>query len=206
MIETLLCVHGILAGISDIDWARAYCARFDNPPERTGEPYVYQVDVFGGMDDGSNTKFESEIADLIFKRNFANEPVDAAGHSHGVFLLLLAMLNNPGLLVRQLTLIGGAADPDCRRNGLNQIAGRGQVKNVKILWSPNDMVLAGPGLLPRYGQLGLKGPSFISPELAKILTPLEETRFDCGHCGYFDADNDARTYALATASATPEVA
>jgi pimeloyl-ACP methyl ester carboxylesterase len=124
-----------------------------------------------------------------------------AGHSFGTTLILEALRLHPTVRANSTHLIASAADSDCRRNGLNLIAQRGQVGRVYLYCSPRDWALFAAQFsqfafgwrgMPRWftlrhGDLGKLGCRYPSDALTQLLDlPGTLTiRHHLGHAGWF---------------------
>lgn len=199
MKRLLMTVPGILTDINDpLAWFRQFASRFELLPDCSGLPYAYFAAVVGAP--VSLTPMADEVAELLRRGMGRYNAITVAAHSHGNAIILEALKTHPAVKVQRLVLIAAAVDVDCWKNGLNQIAERGQVGEVVICYSPNDTVLAGPGTFPGYGQLGLWGAVDVSAALAGLLT---YEKFAGGHGCYFDDENVERTWQIVTPAAAP---
>lgn len=121
--------------------------------------------------------------DLYSAREAGMEPVIAVAHSNGCRMVLDA-LSKYLIHADELHLLAPAADCDCRKNGLNEIAERGQVKRVVLYASPADEVLGGSGAVG-FGELGKLGPTNLSPKLAGMLSEVHRI---CRHGDWVGKD------------------
>lgn len=200
--RVIIFVVGIMADLNaNTEWARRYASKFESDTQ-SGVPFLYSSDPIGGA-----IWLEAqaaEMARLIKRYNHMGIRPDVVTHSHGAAIILRA-LSLSDVLISSLRMVAAAVKDDCELNGLNAAAVRTFGEDVQIsekitlLISPMDTVLATFGGMPGYGDLGLVGPNNYSGPLNRIL---RVEKFACGHSGYFDPENDARTYSIATQEAT----
>jgi predicted alpha/beta hydrolase family esterase len=157
----------------------------------------------------------------LLQRHFAStdDRIVVVAHSNGCPIALETLRSCPDLHVEALHLIAAAADSDSRRNGINEICSRGQVRSIHLYCSRSDQALKyGAGLsrilvgswtrllherfgfFPElgYGQLGYYGPeagSLASDVYPKIFM---EWRNGFNHSTWFEPAHFDDTMELIT--------
>jgi hypothetical protein len=128
------------------------------------------------------------IAQDLYEANGEYDRIVYIGHSNGGRLFTRMLKVSP--YVRKVTahLFASAEVCDCEENGLNDAARRGQLDHLYIYISSGDHVLASP---VAYGQMGLRGPTNMCPELAAIVTICEPARLPCDHGDWIGRDFEA---------------
>jgi hypothetical protein len=108
----------------------------------------------------------AHLTRLIRRYYFSGYQIDIIAHSHGT-VLALAALQKSGCTVRRMDLIASALDPDCRANGLNQLADELRIHHLVLYVSANDLALKWGRILTTplhphglgYHDLGYRGPT-----------------------------------------------
>ena len=183
--KCLMTIPGIFADQNDPDaWFRQFAAAYSEKPNQVGFPYSYFAGVVGA--DMSVDPMADEVANLLIRDAAIDEAdyIDVVTHSHGAAILLASLSRHKEARIRRWIGIASAVDCDCEKNGINAAIASGQVESIVLCQSLNDLVLAGPGMLPGYGQLGLFGPSNLA---YPVFINIQE--FACDHSGYFQGED-----------------
>ena len=157
-----LCVAGIRQNLRREDWSERACARLrELDPFCRTDDYDYRCGLI------KTPGQARRCVDVRQKLNgYADHRRVPIGHSNGCDIICRVLRETPGLRVESIHLFAAATSADYRKNGLNLIVARGQVREIYLYCSENDRALWAGGMTEDlfgwmglgYGSLGRRGP------------------------------------------------
>lgn len=194
----LAAMHGILTGGTRPEWPwrlAGWAAR--HAPTMQVVTDAYWAWPLPRINYWRNNHLARRLANRLSLYAEAGFRVHLVGHSNGACVCLRAVryLAAVGIRTESLQLIGAAIESDIERNGLLRLLREDRLGRVRCDYDRTDRVLGVPAILRwPYGDAGrtgllVGGADASSERIANV------RNHGYGHSGYFEPENEGRTYA-----------